>query len=164
MIYQKIIEETKRAGELKKEWTNRKNELKHAVNEAFYEEKKGLYRTFLDQEHTCELAQALAILTGFAPSPAKLSQILAQKNDLVPTTLSSCLFKYMALLKYQRNYPVVLRDIRSLWGKMLYEGATTFYETIGGAADFEEAGSLCHGWSAVPIYVYHKIFGNFYEN
>ena len=150
--------------DLKKEWTSRKNELKLAVNKTFYDEKKGLYHTFLDQEQPCELAQALAILTGFAPSPAKLSQILAQKNDLVPTTLSSCLFKYMALLKYKRNYPAVLREIRFLWGKMLYQGATAFYETIGGAADFEEAGSLCHGWSAVPIYVYHKIFGNFYKN
>ena len=35
---------------------------------------------------------------------------------------------------------------------MLDCGATTFWETEKGAADFEGAGSLCHGWSAFPIY------------
>jgi len=39
---------------------------------------------------------------------------------------------------------------------MLYHGATTFWETILGEEDFSNAGSLCHGWSAVPIYFYHK--------
>ena len=37
---------------------------------------------------------------------------------------------------------------------MLYNGATSFWETIKGHADFGEAGSLCHGWSAIPIYFY----------
>ena len=40
------------------------------------------------------------------------------------------------------------------WGRMLCEGATTFWETQAGARDFDGAGSLCHGWSAVPIYCY----------
>ena len=26
-----------------------------------------------------------------------------------------------------------------------------------GDADFENAGSLCHGWSAMPIYYYNKL-------
>lgn len=143
----------------KKELRKLLRELKQAVNDSFYDSKSGRYRTFLDQEHFCELAQALAILTGFAPSPARLRQLLAKKNQLVPTTLSSCLFKYMALLDDPKYHSTVLCEVRSIWGKMLYQGATTFYETIGGASDFQEAGSLCHGWSAVPIYVYHKLFG-----
>lgn len=35
---------------------------------------------------------------------------------------------------------------------MLDDGATTFWETELGADDFGGAGSLCHGWSAIPIY------------
>jgi len=41
---------------------------------------------------------------------------------------------------------------------MLDRGATTFWETIKGADDFGGAGSLCHGWSALPIY-YYEILG-----
>ena len=37
---------------------------------------------------------------------------------------------------------------------MLYQGATTFWETEKGGWDFANAGSLCHGWSAIPVYVY----------
>lgn len=53
-----------------------------------------------------------------------------------------------------RDY--VRQEIEAVWGKMLYAGATTFWETDGGASDFDNAGSLCHGWSAVPIYLYGK--------
>ena len=37
---------------------------------------------------------------------------------------------------------------------MLDQGATSVWETIDGGFAFEKAGSLCHGWSAVPIYIY----------
>ena len=47
-------------------------------------------------------------------------------------------------------------DIAEKWGYMLYHGATTFWETIAGSSDFGNAGSLCHGWSAIPIYFYHE--------
>ena len=54
----------------------------------------------------------------------------------------------------------VLAGIEATWGKMLDAGATTFWETIKGASDFSNAGSLCHGWSAVPVYVlYHNLLG-----
>ena len=39
---------------------------------------------------------------------------------------------------------------------MLYAGATSFWETTNGASDFGFAGSLCHGWSAVPIYIFWR--------
>jgi hypothetical protein len=40
---------------------------------------------------------------------------------------------------------------------MIDAGSTTVWETINGSVDFDNAGSLCHGWSAVPIYVYNKL-------
>lgn len=39
---------------------------------------------------------------------------------------------------------------------MLFEGATSFWETLNGSEDFKGAGSLCHGWSAIPVYLYLK--------
>jgi hypothetical protein len=37
---------------------------------------------------------------------------------------------------------------------MLFAGATSFWETGRGGDDFDRAGSLCHGWSALPVYYY----------
>ena len=39
---------------------------------------------------------------------------------------------------------------------MLYNGATSFWEHIDGAWAFGDAGSLCHGWSAIPVILYGK--------
>ena len=47
----------------------------------------------------------------------------------------------------------VFRQITERWGNMIYQGATTFWETDLGADDFYRAGSLCHGWSAIPAYL-----------
>ena len=41
--------------------------------------------------------------------------------------------------------------------KMVEGDSGCVWETIGGAEDFKGAGSLCHGWSAIPIYFYHKL-------
>jgi hypothetical protein len=40
---------------------------------------------------------------------------------------------------------------------MLKEGATSFWETLLGAADFGGAGSLCHGWTAIPVYMFDQL-------
>ena len=42
-------------------------------------------------------------------------------------------------------------------GYMLDEGATTFWETMAGWKDFQNAGSLCHGWSALAAYYYRRL-------
>ena len=39
---------------------------------------------------------------------------------------------------------------------MLLTGTDTFWETEEGASAFGYAGSLCHGWSAVPVYLFGK--------
>ena len=78
-------------------------------------------------------------------------------GTLIPVTLSHSIFKYDALLENRANIPYVLNDIAEKWGHMLMNGATTFWETIDGESAFGNAGSLCHGWSAIPAYVYFKI-------
>ena len=67
-------------------------------------------------------------------------------------------FVYDALLAADKeNKDFVLADIREKYGYMLENGATSFWETIVGEADFNKAGSLCHGWSAMPIYYYRTL-------
>ena len=137
--------------------------LKETVNTYFYDEKTGLYKTLLNGDHTCQHAQAFALLTGIAINPKACEKALLNPPEgMEVVALSTSQFKYEALLKNRKNYAFVLDEVRRIWGNMLYDGATTFYETEEGVRDLM-AGSLCHGWSAVPIYVYEKIFGNFYD-
>ena len=68
-------------------------------------------------------------------------------------------FKYDALLAVDEGYArYILNDIKKIYGAMLRAGATTVWETEKGAEDFNLAGSLCHGWSAMPIYYLHKFY------
>ncbi len=64
---------------------------------------------------------------------------------------------YDALIKTDVGYiDFVIADIRKKYGRMLAEGATTFWETEEGWQSFQNAGSLCHGWSAIPAYYLAK--------
>jgi hypothetical protein len=42
------------------------------------------------------------------------------------------------------------------WKAMLDAGATSFWEVEEGWTAFNGLASLCHGWSAIPIYIYMK--------
>ena len=92
------------------------------------------------------------------PEEYKEEIIAAMMNeDLVPIELSYLIYKYDALMQTSKDYAeVVLDDIEKMWGSMLYAGATTFWETSRGASDFGFAASLCHGWAAVPVYVFWR--------
>lgn len=67
-------------------------------------------------------------------------------------------FLYDGLLRFGDTYKeFILKDICAKYGKMLESGATTFWETEKGWRDFDNAGSLCHGWSAMPIYYFRTL-------
>lgn len=106
-----------------------------------------------------ELTQALVLLAGGCPEEraARLRERLAHSNDMIPVTLTNALIKYQALLQSPDRYlPLILDDIARQWGAMAFSGATSVWETALGAEDFHRAGSLCHGWSAVPLFIYYR--------
>ncbi len=122
----------------------------------------GLFDSFTDRKDLppSVLTQALCLLSGAAgetdPEPALA---LVRENGgtgTVPATLSMATFRYDALLKYgkERFAPAILAEIDRDCGYMLDRGATTFWETMKGDADFGGAGSLCHGWSAMAAHYY----------
>jgi len=78
---------------------------------------------------------------------------------IMPASLSMTTFVYDALLQTDREQyaDFVLHDIDARYGYMLDQGATTFWETMGGTHAFGGAGSLCHGWSALAVYYYHQL-------
>ena len=147
-------------GEEAKQYQMLAETLRENCRKVFYDADKQEYFTYQEKgvlTHKAEYTQYLAILSGVEQDAAALCRKLTAKNDLIPITLASNIFKYEVLLQQGGYEEYLLEEIAQVWGYMLDCGATTFWETILGAADFDGAGSLCHGWSAVPVYVYHKL-------
>lgn len=46
---------------------------------------------------------------------------------------------------------VCYNELLNEFRPMLYNGATSLWETSTGASDMDGSGSLCHGWSAVSL-------------
>lgn len=129
-------------------------DVKSGIMTHFYNEDKGLFRLSTSDDLYSQLGNSFAILIGLG------SKELAEKiidEDLIEVTLSMHTFYYDALLSIDEKYKnFVIEDIKKKYGFMLGEGATTFWETAKGWQDFENAGSLCHGWSAIPVYYLSK--------
>lgn len=136
--------------------------LNAALNGCFWNAERGAYASYADGNgglyHYAELTNALCVCSGAATGDRRASVLFSLSEDmLIPVTLSHSIFKYEALMSDASRYArYVFSDIADKWGSMLYRGATTFFETIEGAPAFDNAGSLCHGWSAIPIYFYHR--------
>lgn len=127
--------------------------IKSKVKSVFFREKDGLF--FMDKHNSeyTELANAMAVLAGITDENESkhIAKALAS-GKLLECSLSMKCFKYDAMLSVDSGYRKnVLEEIRITYGKMLDEGATTVWEVAEGANAFDKAGSLCHGWSAVPV-------------
>lgn len=138
----------------------RLNGVQKAID-CLWDEERGAYVAFMKDgvgESESALMQALALLSGACPEKraAFVRERLKTQQGLIPVTLNDALIRYEALMQDEAAYAdFVFEDIGRTWGNMLMEGATAFWETALGEKDFHNAGSLCHGWSAVPVYFYH---------
>ena len=142
-----------------KHWKELSGEMNRA-SEAFWDEEKGCYASYLKDGklwHHCELTNSLMVCAGAVPAE-RLGKLLdaLKSGKLIEVTLSHSIYRYDALMKDSSNLGFVMDDIAAKWGHMLRHGATTFWETIEGETSFGNAGSLCHGWSAIPAYVYFR--------
>ena len=137
------------------EWDVDTDALKAAITREFFEESTGLFCTSnVDKDDHSQLGNAFALLIGLGDERT----LNAVKNDrsLTPATLSMMIYVYdMLLARDKDSKDYILGDIREKYGYMLQNGATSFWETIEGEAAFANAGSLCHGWSALPVYYYN---------
>ena len=146
--------------DIKAEYENLYLTVKKNAHNKLYRKDKGLYVTFLGgtyPEHYCELSQALALLSGVSEDACLRAKLADSDNGLIKTNLSLMYYKYEALLQETERYlPYILDEIEEIWGKMVFAGATTFWETTRGEDDFCKSASLCHGWSAIPAYILKK--------
>lgn len=135
------------------------SELSGAIKEKLYDKSKGLV---LLADKALELPNALLVLSGILnkDEEEKICRMI-MSSSLGECSLSMKCFVYDALIKSggvgAREY--ILSEIRRNYEKMAETG--TVWETLDGASAFDSAGSLCHGWSALPVYYYHKLKESF---
>ena len=124
----------------------------NAIKKELYVSERGLYKISVGNDKLFgQLGNALAVLAGLGND--ELIKKIASCDGLTPATLSMKPFVYDALLSVGDKYKeYVISDIKKVYGAMLDYGATSFWETELGWKDFDLAGSLCHGWSAAPVY------------
>ena len=136
-------------------------ELNKHIYTVFYDASTELCYDYPEHKAYSQLGNSLAILCG-AIKDAEAATICAKlftDKNMTPVSLSMLCFKYDACLKIdkKRYAPLVLEDIENIYTPMIEFGSTTVWETELGESDFDNAGSLCHGWSALPIYYYHTL-------
>ena len=139
-------------------------QLNRAIAAYFYDPQTKLFWSFNDRrrEEYSVLTNSVCMLCGAAQGldQSRIVEVLAVNGGtelkIIPNTLSMNSFRFDALLKEDREKyaPIILEEIDRTYFAMLQQGATSFWETAVGAADFNGAGSLCHGWSALPVYYY----------
>lgn len=135
------------------------NEMKTAIAENMMGE-DGVFRLFsVGESIVSQLGNAMALLVGLGDD--RTENAVKYGKNLIPATLSTMGFVYDALLlRGEENKDFVINDIRLKYKSMLDQGATTFWETLEGQSAFDNAGSLCHGWSALPVHYYHRLLLN----
>ena len=128
--------------------------IKAAIKNCFYNGET--YKLSTTTEKYSQLGNALAILIGLGDE--RLAEKIISDKKMIRATLSVRTFLYDTLLSFGDKYKgYILDDIKKNYKKMLDAGATSFWETEKGADDFDGAGSLCHGWSAVPILYFNLL-------
>lgn len=141
-------------------WREAALKLRGEICRRFWNAEKGEMEVSLNTKvQPAEFVQALALLADAVPANARSGVVrkLMTRSDWTEVTLSQTLYKYEALIAAGGEAArTAVRMMDDEWVRMLNAGATSFWEMREGWSAFDNAGSLCHGWSAVPIYIYGR--------
>ena len=148
-------------GETSLELEQQTRKLGMSIHRSFWNEEEGHYHSTLaadgKRSGLHELVQALALCEGIVPEGEKcrvMDRVISGNATRCSLSASFYLLKAaMQISPSSREY--LSGRLSKIWEKMLFSGATSMWETENGANDFDFAGSLCHGWSAVPVW-YHQ--------
>lgn len=162
----RLVEILKKAGDIERadKYAAYRDRLADGI-EAFYDEQKGLYRSYIDRAQYHNYTNSIILASGVITDKKRIANICAALKDpqgcgAVEMNLAYYSFKYDMLIKYDENgLDLAINEICDIFGGMLLEGSTSFWETTKGELDFSNAGSLCHGWAAVACYVLDKYYG-----
>lgn len=145
--------------------------LKKNINRFYWNVEKGAYiDSFVSgKNHVTRHANIFAILFEIADERQKVQivQNVLHNEEIPQITTPYFKFYEMDALCKMGYLAEVLERIREYWGGMLKRGAVTFWEEYDPAVPQEEqydmygdkfGKSLCHAWSASPIYLLARYF------
>lgn len=157
----------------KKKYSGRAEKLRSQLVPLFWNDsKKAFVHTFENGEQSAQVtrdANMFAVLYGLVDQQKGqeiLHSVLLNDSIMQITTPYMRFYELEALCalgEHQR----VLKEMRSYWGGMLKEGATSFWETYDPNETYPErlgmyghpyGKSLCHAWGASPLYLLGKYF------
>ncbi len=132
-----------------------------ACRKYFYNQDDGLcIFAKADPQYYC-LANSFACLSGIASKKQipYIAEQLINNKSIIPSSSALRVFMYDVLISVDKaKYKdYIIGDIDRVCEYQLNHGATTFWETELGEADFNNAGSLCHAWCAYAVYYYKKL-------
>lgn len=170
MILDAYMELCRIVGQPVTAYQDAKRKINDAIYNTFYQKETGMFEISdrKDVHKYSILANALGYLCGALPKGKEERLLLSiQQNGgngtigVIPATLSMHTFRYEALLKADRDRfkHFILEEIDEIYSKMLMKDATSFWETEDALA-YEDAASLCHGWSAMPVFYYKTLEEN----
>ncbi len=137
-------------------WNQQAEALGKRVVEVFYDAKRNAWSQLLDPEdQLCEHVQIMLLFLGLMPEEQKRSILprIMEEKEFVPVTFS--VLPYLADAMFQQSPETrtyIENRIRRSFEPLLEKGLTTFPETSFCGDAFQKAGSLCHGWSAIPAW------------
>ncbi len=131
--------------------------------ENFYDEEKGLYASYVRKSTGKEgyhaFTQSFVAITKELPQ-ARAERICAcmkaPQGIMEDVGFGTLVWKYEAIIRWTGDVAWCVDDICKRCGEMLFSGATSYWETPYGEADFDDAGSLCHAWTSVACYIFDK--------
>jgi len=133
-------------------WLREADTVKQAINDRLWSEDRGAYlHGRVGDQSTGQWAvqdSLLAIYAGVAPPERAQRSLttLATAQDFVPIGSPYFYFFYLQALRRAGQQQAALDAMRDAYGKMLDQGATTWWEHLAGKA------SRSHGWGTGPSY------------
>jgi len=128
--------------------------LKNAYINAFYDDKRKLFRDSTVSDHTSLHANMLPLFWELAPEEARDSiiELITEKKLCCGVYNSYFLLKGLAKAgAHDLVYELLTLDEERSWANMIREGATTCFEAWGKEQKWNT--SLCHPWASAPISV-----------
>ena len=159
---------------LKKDGRRYKREakkLKENIDKFFWDSDAGAYINCFEsgKRNVRRLSNIFALLYDIADEDKKktILEKVILSDDVAPITTPYFKFFELDMLAKYGYLDKVMEVIKSYWGGMLSLGATTFWEEYDPKKKGKEhyamydtpyEKSLCHAWSASPIYLIGKYF------
>ena len=136
-------------------WQQKSEELCKNIVKYFKRSSKGLFSHYLEhEEKPYEHVQILMIMLGLVQEdelPDTLAAIM--DNKLIPVTLSVLPFVAQTLFMQSPETRKYLEErLYNTFIPFVNANLSTFPETANCGSAFRNAGSMCHGWSAIPAW------------